>query len=90
MKTKEEIIKCFYDKLKEELTDVDAYNSIYESLLENDLHWEAHQIEEIAQDELAHAERLRYVLEEGYQHDFTGDKDMEALWHRAKKAFQLV
>lgn len=86
---REELMKCFINRLKEELIDIDTYNTLYESLKAHGMYDDAAEIEEIARDEFEHAETLHEILEE-HGHDVSNEQDIAALWHKAKSAFHLT
>lgn len=86
--TKEDFIKRFTARLKEELSDVDTYNNLYEALKMQGMYEEAEEIEEIARDEFEHAETLYELLEE-HGHDTSTDEEIAVLWHKAKDAFHV-
>ena len=85
----EELMKCFVNRLKEELMDVDTYNTLYESLKAHGMHEDAAEIEDIARDEFKHAEILYEILKE-HRHDLSADQEITTLWHKAKSAFNLT
>lgn len=88
MKTKDDIIMCLVARLKEELGDVCTYNTLYEDLKEAGLHYEAREVEKIANDEYAHAEALAHLLKV-HGKDTSNDPEIASLWEKAKAAFHL-
>lgn len=88
MKTKEELLACMHARLKEELGDICTYNSLYEDLKEAGLHYEARQVEKIANDEYTHAEALADMLNM-HGKNFSHDLEVSMLWKKAKAAFDL-
>ena len=89
MYSREELMKHLVNRLKEELTDVDTYNSLYESFEAHEMYEEAAEIEEIARDEFTHAEALYDILKE-HGHDLCADQEIGSLWHRAKSVFHIM
>lgn len=89
MYSREELMKHLVNRLKEELTDVDTYNSLYESFKAHGMYEEAAEIEEIARDEFTHAEALCDILKE-HGHDLYADQEIASLWHRAKSVFHIT
>lgn len=89
MYSREELMKHLVNRLKEELTDVDTYNSLYESFKAQGMYEEADEIEEIARDEFTHAEALCNILKE-HGHDLHTDQEITSLWHRAKSVFHII
>lgn len=89
MYSREELMKHLVNRLKEELTDVDTYNSLHESFKAHGMYEEAAEIEEIARDEFTHAEALCDILKE-HGHDLHADQEINALWHKAKSAFHMI
>lgn len=87
--TEEDLVKFLVSRLKEELTDVDTYNSLYELFEMRGMYDEAEDIEDIARDEFKHAEILSDILEE-HGYDLHSDQDIKTLWHKAKKAFNVT
>ena len=87
--SREELMKCFVNRLKEELTDIDTYNTLYESLKAHGMYEDAAEIEEIARDEFEHAETLFEILKE-HGHDLSADQEIATLWHKAKSVFHLM
>lgn len=86
--SKDELMKCLVNRLKEELLDVDTYNSLYESLKAHGMHDEAAEIEEIARDEFSHAEAIADMLEE-HEYNLDNDQEIMSLWHKARRAFNM-
>lgn len=86
---KNEFVEHLKNRLKEELTDVDTYNSLYESFKAHGFCDEAQDIEAIACDEFRHAECLEEILRE-HGHDVSTDKEISSLWHRAKQVFEMI
>jgi len=87
--TKEECLTHLIAKAKEELYDVESYNTLYESLKSHGHHEDAAEIEEIARQEFHHASIICDLLEErGY--DVHGNADLVELWHKAKRIFNMV
>lgn len=89
MYSREELMKPLVNRLKEELTDVDTYNSLYESFKAHGLYEDAAEIEEIARDEFTHAEALCDILKE-HGYDLHADQEIASLWHRAKSVFHIM
>lgn len=87
--TEEDLVKFLVSRLKEELTDVDTYNSLYETFKMRGMHDEAEIIESIARDEFTHAEALHEILEE-HGHHLHSDQEISSLWHRAKSVFHII
>lgn len=86
---KDDVVKRFIGRVKEELADVDTYNSLYEYLMNNGLHGEAREIEKIARDEYHHAMILIDMLEDcGY--DISADQEIMTHWFKAKRAFCIT
>jgi rubrerythrin len=86
---REELIKCLVARLKEELMDVETYNTLFESLTDHRLYEDADVIEDIARDEFSHAQAIAEILEE-HGHDLSDDQELHALWHKAKHAFRVI
>lgn len=86
---REDLPKVLLSRLKEELTDVDTYNSLYESFKAHGMYEEAAEIEEIARDEFTHANALYDILKE-HGHDPYTDHDVHPLWHKAKSVFHII
>lgn len=89
MYSREDLMKVLVNRLKEELTDVDTYNSLYESFKAHGMYEEAAEIEEIARDEFTHAEALCDILKE-HGHDLHADQEIASLWHKAKSVFHIM
>jgi ferritin len=89
MYSREDLMKVLVNRLKEELTDVDTYNSLYESFKAHGMYEEAAEIEEIARDEFTHAEALYDILKE-HGYDLHADQEITSLWHRAKSVFHIM
>jgi ferritin len=87
--SREELMKHLVNRLKEELADVDTYNSLYEYLMSNGLHEEAREIEKIARDEYRHATMLTDMLED-YGYDVSADQEIMTHWFKAKRAFCIT
>lgn len=87
--SREELMKHLVNRLKEELTDVDTYNSLYESFKAHGMYEEAAVIEEIARDEFTHAEALYDILKE-HGHDLQADQEIATYWLKAKRAFCIT
>ena len=87
--SREELMKHLVNRLKEELTDVDTYNSLYESFKAHGMHEEAADIEAIARDEFTHAEAIYDILKE-HGHYLHADQEIASLWHRAKSVFHIM
>lgn len=87
--SREELMKHLVNRLKEELTDVDTYNSLYESFKAHGLHGEACEIEKIARDEYRHAMMLTDMLED-YGYDVSADQEIMTHWFKAKRAFCIT
>lgn len=86
---KDDVVKRFIGRVKEELADVDTYNSLYEYLMNNGLHGKACEIEKIARDEYHHAMILIDMLEDcGY--DISADQEIMTHWFKAKRAFCIT
>lgn len=85
---REELMKLLAHRLKDELTDVETYNSLYESLRAHGMYEEADEIEEIARDEFTHAEALCEILKE-HGYDLHAEQELDFLWHRAKHVFHI-
>lgn len=91
MYSREDLMKVLVSRLKDELTDVDTYNSLYESFKAHGMYEEAAEIEEIARDEFTHAKALYDILKEhGHEHDLHADQEIASLWHRAKSVFHIM
>lgn len=86
--TEEDIMKFLVVRLKDELNDVETYNSLYESFKAHEMYEEASVIEEIARDEFSHAEAIYDILED-YGHVPHDDPEIAHLWHRAKHVFHI-
>ena len=86
---KDDIVKRFIGRVKEEFADVDTYNSLYEYLMSNGLHGEACEIERIARDEYHHAMILTNMLED-YGYDVSADQEIMSHWSKAKRAFGIT
>lgn len=89
MYSREDLMKVLVVRLKDELTDVDTYNSLYESFKAHGMYEEAAEIEEIARDEFTHAEALCDILKE-HGYDLQADQEIASLWHRAKSVFHIM
>lgn len=85
---REELMKLLAHRLKDELTDVETYNSLYESLRAHGMYEEADEIEEIARDEFTHAEALCEILKE-HGYDLHAEQELDFLWRRAKHVFHI-
>jgi rubrerythrin len=84
----DDLIKRLVVRLKEELTDVETYNELYEYLESHHMYEEADVIEEIARDEFSHADAICDMLKElGY--DFS-EPGLEMMWQRAYHAFHMT
>lgn len=84
-------LKCrevLISRLKEELSDVEKYSDIYNSLKEQGHYEDAYDIEEIARDEFNHATILCDILED-WGYDPLQNQDIAIMWHKAKDVFHM-
>jgi rubrerythrin len=88
IRTKDDLMKCIANRLKEELIDVSVYNSLYEDFETVSMYAEADEIEEIAREEFTHANALYEILEE-HGYDKLIDQEIMNLWYKAKSIFHI-
>lgn len=88
MKSENDLMRCLADRVKEELHDIDTYNTLYDDLMEAGMEDAAEIIEDIARDEYSHARAIAAVI--GDRHpDGQDEANLQSLWAKARVAFGL-